>query len=75
MQEMFIRRSEPGQLDQFARGTTCKVIPDGNNDKFEIWVQLSENEDSPRWEHVGSYSGETPESEINRDIDNKRLYR
>ena len=41
------RRGEPGMLDTAPKGSKCIVTNDG---KIEIYVQISDDENSPIWQ-------------------------
>jgi hypothetical protein len=65
-----IRHSPPSSLDQNAYGTVCKVI-EHRDDNYDIYLQVSENEEIPKWEFLGSYTQHTDLEYINDKIDNR----
>lgn len=65
---MIIRQSEPSKYDQSPFGTVCKCMIDREHDTFEVYVQLSANEDIPRWDFVGSFPKNSLESDIEQAV-------
>ena len=51
--QQIVRHSAPGKFDHAPFGTECKVPLMG--DEYELYVQYSSQEDSPRWELMGKY--------------------
>jgi len=47
---MLIRHSPPGKYDHAPSGTMCAVLKRG--EQFELFVQMSQNEEEPRWEQT-----------------------
>lgn len=69
-----IRYGEPSGMDHAPHGTLCKSVKT-LCDSFEVYVQLSENEESPCWEKVGSFSPETEhtvQEEVERVLSNRK---
>lgn len=52
-----IRRSEPTKFDLAPYGTQYKVFD--NHDNYDLYLQLSYNEDEPNWELLGNFSTKT----------------
>jgi len=69
-----IRSSKPSKHDQCCYGSVCKSIK-ALSDEFEVYVQISHDENNPEWEKVGmSYTGDNlPIEEINRVINLKQI--
>jgi hypothetical protein len=58
---MFIVRSGvPSKYDECAYGSVCKSVKP-LRDEFDIYVQMSHDDNSPRWEKVGTFSPKTYE--------------
>ena len=71
---MIIRSGEPCKYDQSPYGTVCKRVKP-LNEKFEIYVQMSKNENYPQWEKVGIFSQSsehTIASEVERVLSIKK---
>lgn len=57
-----IRHSEPTVLDQLPFKSQCR-IPRPNQLSFDLYVQISKDEEKPRWEYGGYFlSAEKPET-------------
>jgi len=67
LENMLLRSGEPSKYDEAPYGTLCKTAKT-LGDTFEIYVQLSLNEESPRWERVGVFSPET-EHDIGSEVE------
>jgi hypothetical protein len=65
-----IRHSAPSDLDQNPYGTICKVI-EHHDDNYDIYLQVSEDEEAPQWELLGSYHQHTVLEYIDNMIDNR----
>jgi hypothetical protein len=50
---MLTRHSQPSELDQHPYGTACKV---NIQETYDIYLQVSEDEDNPNWELLGNYN-------------------
>jgi len=73
LENMLIRYGEPSKLDCSPFGTICKRKVD---DKFEIYLQVSDNESSPYWEKIGIFSDDLDpviEQEINIVLSRKKI--
>lgn len=69
-ENMLIRHGEPSKYDYSPFGTICKCIKT-LNDEFEIYVQMSNDEESPQWERLGIFSSSsehTIQEEVNKMI-------
>lgn len=57
----------PSKFDQYPHGTTCKTESshDGN---YELYIQFSKNEEEPKWELIGSFNEDSPESYVSELI-------
>lgn len=74
LQNMLIRHGEPSNLDQAPYGTLCKSVKT-LCDTFEVYVQISENEEIPCWEKVGIFNSETEytiQDESNRVLSSRK---
>lgn len=65
------RYGSPNILDQSPYGTVCKVS-NHNKDTYDIYVQVSADEESPEWEHLGYFTNVHTQEFIN-DIINERI--
>jgi len=65
--ERIIRFGEPSKLDHAPYGTECKVT---RYKEFDIYIQISQNEDSPNWIFIGTFSNEFPEESLQVEIQN-----
>lgn len=59
------RHEEPTQQDTAPYGTECKVVFEKF---FDMYLQLSHDEEEPRWVHIGSYKKKTPDEIIDEDV-------
>jgi len=70
MEKMLVRHDEPGKYDQAPQGTLCKSLK-VHSVEFDIYMQISSQEDNPHWELVGRFRPETEhriKDEIKRKI-------
>ena len=69
MDHMQICRSEePTKNDTAQQYTICKVC---NGDFFDIYVQLSKDEEHPNWLFIGTFLMSTPDSVVNKEIEER----
>lgn len=61
------RYGQPSPLDQAPFGTHCKVI---KQKEFEIYVQMSHNEEYPNWIIVGTFPKEISNIELINELQN-----
>lgn len=47
------RFAMPTKLDHAPYGTRCKVEIDAG--KYHLYIQLSDDEENPKWEHMGIF--------------------
>lgn len=64
--QMITRFYEPSKMDTSPFGTICKVS--NGFDKFDIYLQISHEEESPAWTLIGSYSTMVTDQEIYQEI-------
>jgi len=64
---MLIRCGEPSKYDHSPYGTICKSVK-MVDDKFEIYVQISDDDSSPIWEKVGIFYCDEQEHIIQDEI-------
>ena len=62
-----IRFGEPSKLDHAPYGTECKVT---RSKEFDIYIQMSQNEENPNWMFIGNFQNEFPEEELKIEIQN-----
>jgi hypothetical protein len=67
----FITRcGEPTEFDMASYGTVCHVKKSQSTaqsihwDDFDIYLQVGEDEEEPKWEFLGSFSSESPHDYI-----------
>lgn len=70
--EPLVRYGEPGKYDIAPQGHTCKQVVPGS-DRYALYMQISSDSDTPRWERVGEYDGGTPQAHIDEDLRSTRL--
>lgn len=51
---ILIRYGEPSKYDHAVYGTICKVVK-AHEPMFDIFVQLSQDEEAPLWNYVGAF--------------------
>jgi hypothetical protein len=71
---LIIRHSKPSKHDVCCYGSVCKSLK-VHSDEFDIYVQMSENQDNPNWEKAGTFTPKTEElvtQEINRMLNIKK---
>lgn len=68
---MLLRHGPPGKHDAFPYGTSCKSIS-ASNQEFDIYIQTSAIESSPRWELIGNFNVDTDITILEEEI-SKRL--
>lgn len=61
-----MRHSEPGKYDQCPYGTACKVMKSELLNEFEVYIQLSNDQDNPRWESLGEFTSANEDQAIQR---------
>lgn len=64
------RNGKPNEFDQHSYGAICKVI-EHHDENFELYAQISDDEDHPNWELLGSFNNTTPEEYIINLIDTR----
>lgn len=53
-QDSLIRNGKPNKYDQAPQGTYCKTM-NGLSDQYDLYQQISSNEDEPIWYLIGTY--------------------
>lgn len=61
------RFGEPGKMDHAPYGTECKVT---KHKDFDLYIQMSKNEENPNWVFIGTFQNEFPEEELKKEIEN-----
>jgi len=64
MPTILIRRGIPGKYDEAPYGTLCRV---GETD-YDLYVQLSDEEDCPKWALVGGFNKNHSQDRIFQEI-------
>lgn len=67
-----LRHSEPSKFDEAAHGSVCKVPL--KHDDYEIYVQMSHDDDHVRWESIGIFNERTHDDFVQEEI-NRTLLR
>jgi len=47
-----VRHGAPSKMDYAIYGSVC-IVADHGNDTFDLYVQVSKNEEDPKWDLVG----------------------
>jgi len=63
MKYSIIRHSPPNKMDHAPFGTSCKVVNEGD-DTFELYTQWSSNSEEPKWQHMGTFQGDSTDGHI-----------
>jgi len=74
---MIVRSGEPCKYDQSPYGTICKREK-LMGEKIEIYVQISKNENFPKWELIGVFpkcSERATINELKKKLNIKKIYR
>jgi hypothetical protein len=53
---MLQRYAPPHKLDQAPKGTKLRV---DQGDTFDMYIQISENEEDPKWDLLGNFTEES----------------
>ncbi len=67
LEKAIVRYGAPGQYDQSPYGAACKSM-EADSTRYELFLQLSQDEDHPRWQPIGRYNIDTPAEDILHDI-------
>lgn len=70
------RFGEPTSMDQAIFGTICKLIHSENNkdaDSIEVYLQISQNEESPKWTYMGTYNSSISDADLYNHVHKKLL--
>jgi hypothetical protein len=66
--DQIVRHGAPCKLDQAEYATQCVV---NKGSEFELYIQVSQNEDNPDWEFIGKFPNDTSENHIKEILDLK----
>lgn len=53
--DLIVRYSVPNEYDQHEYGTGCKVYTDKSNTRYNLYLQLSRDSESPQWDLLGDF--------------------
>lgn len=65
-----VRHSEPTILDALPFGSQCRV-PRSNKLSYDLYVQISRDEENPKWEYGGYFLTAEKDEEVKTWIDAK----
>jgi hypothetical protein len=51
------RYGEPGKLDTAKIGTECWIVTNKELDEYDVYQQVSTNEENPNWIYIGKKNG------------------
>lgn len=60
------RFGEPGKMDTAKNGTICRVS--SCPESFDIYLQISHDEEDPNWTYIGTYSSSLSDTYIYNDV-------
>lgn len=60
------RFGEPGKMDTAQFGTICRVS--STPETFDIYLQISHDEEEPNWTYMGPYSSSVTDTYIYSDV-------
>jgi len=70
------RFGEPSKMDTAKFGTICRVSC--TPESFDIYLQISHNEEDPNWTYMGAYSSLISDTELYNNVHktllSKQLY-
>lgn len=69
------RTGMPGFYDQVPYGSICKAFGAIDNGIYDMYIQLNEDDNDPKWELVGSFSEFTPNDIIDKEIEHIKSLR
>lgn len=60
------RFGEPSKMDTAKFGTMCRVS--SNPESFDIYLQISHDEESPNWTYMGTYSSSVSSTYLYNEV-------